>query len=74
MKKQNVWVVLEHDPVATYLVGVYASKKQGIKAAENAIFDCGTFISNVNKTPSIIELYTPDDDCYYEIIKSPIEG
>lgn len=74
MKNQNVWVVLEHDTVDTYLVGVYTSKKQGIKAAENAIFEYGTFVSDVNKMPSVIELYTPDDNCYYEIIKSPIEG
>ena len=74
MKNQKVWVVLEHDAVATYLVGVYATKKSAINAAENAIFENGTFITDVNKSPSFIELYTSDDNCYYEVIKSPIEG
>ena len=40
----------------------------------NAIFENGTFITDVNKNPSFIELYTSDDNCYYEVIKSPIEG
>lgn len=73
MKNKKVWVVLEHDAVDTYLIGVYASKKQGIKAAENAIYNNWTFVTEINKTPAGVELYTPDDNCYYEIIGSPVE-